>query len=307
MAEVVKTRELHGSAYIDFPVNRTEIYPDYRRNPQELARIRATLDTVRNDADTHITSIEVKGYASPEGPYAGNERLAQGRTETLAHYVQNLYTFPAGTMKTAWEAEDWAGLINYVRSSSIADKDAILAVITDDTLAPDAREWRLKSRYPEQYRFLLAEVYPGLRHSDYTVHYTVRSYTEVSEIIEVMRTAPHKLSIHELFMVARTMEPGSPEYNEVFELAVRMYPDSPVANLNAAVNALRRDDLTRAAAYLDRAGDSPEATYARGILAVKSGDHDKGAGLLRQAAGKGIKEADDALSQLQEIERRNSR
>ena len=31
-AELVKHREIKGSAYIDFPVNRTELYPDYRRN-----------------------------------------------------------------------------------------------------------------------------------------------------------------------------------------------------------------------------------------------------------------------------------
>jgi len=36
-AEMVKAREIKGSAYIDFPVNRTELYPDYRRNPAELA------------------------------------------------------------------------------------------------------------------------------------------------------------------------------------------------------------------------------------------------------------------------------
>ena len=92
-AEELKTRELKGSAYIDFPVNRTEIYEDYRRNPIELAKIRATIDTVRNDADTRITSIRIKGYASPEGSYANNTRLAQGRTETLKDYVQRLYKF----------------------------------------------------------------------------------------------------------------------------------------------------------------------------------------------------------------------
>ena len=33
VAETDKTRELVGKAYIDFPVNRTELYPDYRKNP----------------------------------------------------------------------------------------------------------------------------------------------------------------------------------------------------------------------------------------------------------------------------------
>lgn len=31
--EAVKNRAEEGRAYLDFPVNQTRIYPDYRRNP----------------------------------------------------------------------------------------------------------------------------------------------------------------------------------------------------------------------------------------------------------------------------------
>lgn len=64
---MVKMREMKGSAYIDFPVNRTEIHENYRSNYTELQKIRNTIDVVRNDADTRITSVFIKGYASPEG------------------------------------------------------------------------------------------------------------------------------------------------------------------------------------------------------------------------------------------------
>lgn len=46
-AEVVKVRMETGSAFLDFPVNQTVIYPDYRRNDSELAKIRATIDLVK--------------------------------------------------------------------------------------------------------------------------------------------------------------------------------------------------------------------------------------------------------------------
>ena len=38
-AERVKERVKEGSAFLDFPVNRTEIYPEYRDNPSELRKI----------------------------------------------------------------------------------------------------------------------------------------------------------------------------------------------------------------------------------------------------------------------------
>lgn len=101
-----KINAVKGSAYIDFPVNRTELYAEYRRNPEELMKIRATIDSIKNDADIRILSVSIKGYASPEGSYANNARLAKGRTETLRQYVQELYDFPDTLLTTAYEPED---------------------------------------------------------------------------------------------------------------------------------------------------------------------------------------------------------
>lgn len=182
----------------------------------------------------------------------------------------------------------------------------MIAVCTDPVFDgnDDGREWRLKSRFPKQYRMLLADVYPGLRHTDYTVRYTVRTYTSTDEIARVMKTAPSKLSLREMYLLAQTLQPGSPEYNEVFETAVRLYPAEPEANLNAALAALQSGDLDRASRYLDRAGDSPEAAYARGILAAKRADYDTALPLLEAAEKGGIAKAADARAQLQEIIKR---
>ncbi len=300
-AELEKTRSAKGSAYVDFPVNRTEISPTYRRNPEELAKIRSTIDVVANDPDSRITSVSIVGFASPEGSYANNERLAKGRSASLAEYVRGLYSFDADVMHTSWVAENWEGLRNYVATCSLPDTTALLAVIDDTSLAPDVREWRLKSKFPQDYAFLLKNVYPGLRRSDYTVDYVVRSFVTVEEIRQVMATAPQKLSLNEIYVVANFLEPDSDPYREAFELAVRMYPDDPVANLNMAAIALRRDELNAAAGYLAKAGNSPRATYARGVLAAKQGDNATANTLLKSAADAGIAEAADALDQLQKI------
>lgn len=303
VAEVEKIRHADGHAFIDFPVNKTEIYPEYRRNPVELANIRDTISLIKNDPDYTITSLSLKGYASPEGSYANNQRLAQGRTEALRQYIRNLYAFPASILHSSWEAEDWQGLIAYLRDSDLPNREAMIEIATTPVYDgnPDGREWKLKSTYPDQYRFLLAEVYPGLRHTDYTVRYTVKSYTTVEELRRAWSQNPGKLSLNELYKLAMSMEPGSPEFIDVFETAARLYPDSPEANLNAAVPALQAGDLDRAARYLDRAGDSPEAIYSRAILAAKRGDLNAAATLMKKAADAGVAPAADALDQLNEI------
>lgn len=298
--EPVKVREVKGSAYIDFPVNRTEIHEDYRNNPVELRKIRQTIDVVRNDPDVRITSLSIKGYASPEGTYANNTRLAKGRTATLKTYVRELYHFPDSVILTSYEPEDWSGLEAYVDSTNLKNRDAILALIRSD-MEPDAKEKAIKSTYLEDYRFLLQNVYPGLRHSDYVVQYVVRTYTDVAEIRRIMKTQPQKLSLRELYIAVQELEPGSDEYNEAFEIAVRMFPGDEVANLNAANAAMVKGDLKGAVRYLDKAGDCGEAVYARGVYAALSGDYDMARTLFIEAGKNGISEAEGALRQINEL------
>lgn len=300
VVEAVKTRELKGSAYIDFPVNRTEIREDYRRNPSELKKIRRSIEAVKEDADTKITSISIKGYASPEGSYANNARLAKGRTEALKEYVQRLYDFPASVFTTASEPEDWEGLKRSVESSSLAGRREILDLIATDQ-DPDRKEQAIRRAHPSDYAYLLKEVYPGLRHSDYVVEYVVRAYTDIEEAKRILQTSPGKLSLQELYMIAAGYPQGSEEYNDVFETAVRLYPEDPTANLNAANVAMARRDYVAAGKYLMKAGTGGHAEYARGMLAALQGDYDLARISLEKAKGQGINEAETALEQIKRI------
>lgn len=295
----VKVRSLDGSAFIDFPVNRTTILADYRGNRGELDKIIATIDSVRNDADVTITCLSIKGFASPEGTYKNNERLAKGRTEALMDYVQQLYRFPAAVARTSYEPEDWAGLRRFVEGSGLEHKAEILALIDGD-LRPDAKEAELRRRYPAQYRFLLENCYPALRRSDYRIVYTIRTFSDVRRIKELVKTAPQKLSLQEFYLAARDTEAGSDDYDELFEVAVRMYPEDAAANLNAANAAMARGDLKSAERYLAKAGASPEATYARGLHAALAGDYAAAERRLAEARKSGVAEAADALRQLAE-------
>lgn len=299
-AEAVKTREIRGQAFIDFPVNQTVIYPEYRRNTTELAKIRATIDSVNNDPDITITGVSIRGYASPEGPWNNNVRLAKGRTAALKEYVERLYRFEPGFIQTSYDPEDWGGLRAYMQKSHMSERDAILEII-DSSLEPDAKDHRIKAMYPEQYAFLLAEVYPALRHSDYKIDYNIRSYTDVAEILALAKTRPQKLSLNEFFAASRTLDPHSPEYAELFETAVRMYPDSEVANLNAANAAMDQGQLDRAARYLAKAGEGPEVIYAQGVLQALRGNYEEAREFFEQAARLRVADAPRALGQIEAL------
>ena len=294
-----KRRELTGSSYIDFPVDRTELYPDYRRNPIELQVIRETIDVVRNDPDAKIDTVWLKGFASPESPYSHNTELAIGRTATLKEYIQKMYDFKGVTMVTDYEPEDWAGLRRYVVASNLEHRAEILALIDLD-MDPDAKEWKIKSTYPEEYKFMLQTWYPALRHTDYRVSYTIRSYSDPKEILAIMAKSPQHLDQNEFYLAAGEFEPGTEEFTEVFETAVRMFPEDEIANLNAANAAMRRGDNAGAARYLRKAGNGPEATYARAALAIRTEDYATARTLLKAAADAGVEQAAKTLAELEE-------
>lgn len=298
-AEKVKIRQESGTAYIDFVVNKTDINPAYRNNAAELAKITTTVNNVKNDPDITITGMSIKGFASPEGNYENNVRLAKGRTQALEQYVQNIYKFPDGFIKTSSDASNFDGLKDYLMANDVAEKAGILDIINSD-LNPYDKNMKIRTSYPEEYAWLLKNVYPGLRKSDYKIDYTVRSYTDVAEIFRVMKVAPQKLSLSEFYLAAQSLQPGTEAFNEVFDIAVKMFPNDEIANLNAANSAMQRGDLVSAAKYLNKAGNSNEALYAQGVLAALRNDHASAMHIFSRLQNV-MPQAAEALRQLQAI------
>lgn len=300
-AEGVKHRAAEGRAFLDFPVNKIIIYPEYRRNTVELAKIRATIDTIRNDKNTTLTGIKIHGYASPEGSYPNNSRLAKGRTQALVDYVTNYYKFDHNLISYKYTPEDWEGFRKFIESSSLSKKEEVLRMIDNADMNIDMKERNIaKMIGPQDYQYLLAECYPALRHSDYTVNYTVRGFN-LEESKEIIKTRPQLLSLQEIYLVAQSYQPGSEEFNHAFLVAVVMFPSDPIANLNAAAVEIHKGgDLTAAKKYLAKANQKAAETINNlGVVALLEGDLETARKYFEEAKSAGLEtEADTNLIEL---------
>lgn len=295
-AEGVKYRAVEGKAYLDFPVNKYIIYPEYRRNAIELARIHATIDTVRNDKNTMLTGVKIHGYASPEGGYANNVRLAKGRTQALVDYVTSYYNFDKNLITSEFTPEDWEGFRRFIATSSLDKKDEILRLMDDKNMDIDKKEHTIaRLAGPQGYQYILAECYPALRHSDYTVNYTVRGFN-LEESKEIINKRPQLLSLQEIYLVAQSYEPGSEEFNHAFLVAATMFPDDPTANLNAAMMEIQKGgDMTDAKKYLAKADpNAAETLNSLGIIAMMEGDLDEAERYFKAAKEAGLSAQADA-------------
>lgn len=296
----VKQRDISGEAYVVFASGKTAVDPAYRDNAAELEKIKATIDSVRADADVTITEVLLKGYSSPDGKYATNERLSLARTKAIKDYVSSLDSLSESVFKAESVPENWDGLRTAVEGSELSAKEKILDVIDSD-LAPDRKEARIKANFPKQWAAMVKDVFPLLRRTDYRVSYTVRSYTTTEDARRILRTAPDKLSITEFFLAAQGYEMGTYEFDEVFKIAARIYPDNEVVNINAANAAMSLGSLQAAEGYLQRAGDSPVARYTKGVLCALQEDWEGAVMFFTSAKASGVPEADAALTVAKEL------
>ena len=293
--EEVKVRQLVGRAFLDFPVNETTINPQYRRNPEELARICASIDSALFDKEIEVMRISLHGYASPESPYANNTRLAKGRTESLKQYISAHYALADTLFQTAFTPEDWENLRAFIEAgnrqtvkddiwyaqASVSEtpvmpdfllryREELLQVI-DQEIDPDEKEAQLK-RVGDgvPYQWLLRHVYPGLRHTDYVIEYVVGAYP-VKDGRKLIYTHPEALSLREMYQVAQSYPEGSDDWLDALLIAAKQFPDEEEANLNAACACVRVKRLTDARYYISKAGDTEEADYVGRVIRAMEG------------------------------------
>lgn len=306
-AEAVKSRAEQGESFLDFAVGKTSVNPEFGRNAAELEKIRRMIDLVQDDKDLTIKRIVIVGYASPEGSLAMNERLSEGRAKALRDYLQSRYpAIPGSLYSIRFGGENWDDLVEAVQTSDMPDKQAVLDIIDRYSIigGREAKLMALKGGTP--WRYMLREMFPSLRKVTVTVDYDVRNF-DAEEAKAVVKTRPQNLSLNELYLVANTYEPGSEDFNSLFETVVRLYPESVTATVNAAVAALERRDFVGAERYLRSVKSPdriPECDNAWGLLLMlRDQDYDRAAPYFEAARAAGLKAAQQNLDEIDRLRR----
>lgn len=227
--------------------------------------------------------------------------MSEGRALSLLNYLRNRYSeLPRELYHIYFGGEDWDGLVKLVKASDMPDKEPVLAIIEHVGIL-EGRERRLMDLYGGvPYRYMLREMFPSLRRVLCRVNYAVKNF-DVEEAKEVIKTRPQNLSLNEMYTVANTYEPGTQEFNDIFETAVRLYPNDPTAQVNAAVAALGRGDTVSAARYLGKVNAKmriPEYDNAKGVLEMLRGEYDRAESYLQAASDAGVEAAARNLEEL---------
>lgn len=277
--ERVKFRSRKAVIRIDYPVNRYDVYPGYLNNVRELQK----LDSLMPDEDLAvIRSVDIRGYASPEGPYEHNVMLASSRAGKFADYMVEKYALPRSIFTVEWTPEDWEGLEELLKRNRPPHYEEALDIIRQYGVF-EGRESQLMSlRGGTVYNRMKKEEFVWLRRIVVKINYDVRGVTN-EEAAELLHTDPSMLSLQEMYRLAWIYGPGTDSYREVYEIAARQYPDDPVANINAASAVIMSGDFRQAHRYLDHLKDDFRAWNDLGVLAMMEGDREAAEKWFRKA------------------------
>ena len=150
--------------YIQFHVGRTQVVDTLGDNRRQLDKITGLMRQIVEQEEFYVDTITLTAASSPEGGYAFNDRLSQGRAEALKQYLVKRYGRRIDTMLTVkWIAEDWPELTQRISTDKgIENREAILELIAGEK-NPDRRELVIREHFPKDYAYIRSMIYPQLR------------------------------------------------------------------------------------------------------------------------------------------------
>lgn len=264
---------------------------------QDLVKILKEINDMQEERA--LQGIDVSAYASPDGAYNINEKLAERRQNVSADYVRQQMKKAKvnGDVNVRYTAEDWDGFQELVSKSNLQDKDLILRVLSmyQD---PEEREQQIRNM-SSVYTEIASGIMPELRRARLMVNYEVIGRSD-DQILDQYNADPSKLSVDELLYGANELVEDDATRKQWYQTTTRLYPNDYRAYNNLAKLALQDGDEAAAKAYLAKAKavdtKAPEANANMALIALKDGDKQAAQTYMSQASGSDT--FDDIMGQL---------
>lgn len=269
-----------------------------KRKLEIYYRLREALGSLRQQAGTEPVRMKVTGYGAPAGNRKRNEADALANSLNLKEYLRENRLTGSAPLEVTWIPEDWDSIAALVKGSDMMLREATLDLINNVDVAGGRERMLMDLADGKPYKYLAEKIFPGVMRVEYEIEYT-RKPLDTAESLRLFKAGGQRaLKLDEFFAVAGSYPAGSTEYNDVLDLAARLFPDSPEANINAAAVALTRGDTRKARQYLERFATLPQAYNNMGVLYLLEGNRDKAEVYLTMAAAAGVQQAKKALREL---------
>ncbi|MBR6827611.1 MAG: hypothetical protein IKM76_05565 [Prevotella sp.] len=249
---------------------------------QEFVKL---LEQINNDREgLNLKDVEVLAYASPDGGFALNDRLAAQRQQNTQQYVQQQLKkakLTDAAVDAKYTAEDWDGFQELVKASNIQDKDVILRVLSMYK-DPQEREEQIKN-ISNAFRELADGILPQLRRSRMIINYETVGRSD-EQIQEQLKADPSKLNVEEMLYAATLVDDINAK-EQIYKTTTQLYPQDKRAYNNLATLEYAKGNINGAKSYIGQASELPEAQANLGMIALLNGDIETAENYISKATG----------------------
>lgn len=182
---------------IFYPVNDTVVRENYMDNPIQLDYIRRCLIL-----SPQVDSVVIHAYASPEGSFSLNKKLAQARARSAKRYLLQCMPvnrqLPDSMIVLKPVSENWQGLRQLiVEEYPNSDKTALLEILDNRAIDDEERKRRLKQLNGGMpWRYISMHLLPQLRYSTWlSVSYPIADVDGIPELAYPAIGAPLPLTL----------------------------------------------------------------------------------------------------------------
>ena len=283
------------NAEIKFLINQSNVRKSETES-QQIADFNSALANAQGNDRLEIEEVNIKSYASPDGKYDFNERLAQKREDSTRKYLDKSFKNndikDFGELTADFTAEDWEGFKELVSASDIQDKDLILSVLSMYS-DPEQREKEIRN-LSSVFEQLAEEILPQLRRSRLTASINVIGKSD-EEIMAVFNSNPDSLTVEEL-LYCGTLTDDNAKRIEIYTACTKYYPNDYRGYNNLGMCQYIAGDYDAAKSNFNKAAnlapESAETHMNQALCDMMDKNYDSANQKLGSAAGvEGLNEA----------------
>lgn len=276
------------TADIRFLINQANIRKG-ELDSQGVVDLNETLRSAAAAPNQEIEEINISSYASPEGAYDFNQRLAENREKNTTAYLEGQLKKDKitefGELTKQFTAEDWDGFQQLVAASNIQDKDLILSVLSN-VKDPEVREKEIRN-LAAVFETLADQILPQLRRSHITASINTIGKSD-EELARLAQNDPKSLTVDEL-LYAATLTDDNNRKAQIYEQATRIYPNDFRGFNNLGKAQFINKDYASAIANLNKAArlapNSSEVAMNQGLVQLVNKDFNGANRSFSNAAG----------------------
>ncbi len=242
-----------------------------------------------------INSIDIKGYASPDGEESKNETLSsdrarEARTALIALMKKEKITAYTDTSKYMLSkfGEDFEGFksqLAITTSISEADKNLFIRIL-EMSKDPKQRETEMIN-LGKSYTALEKDVFPAIRRTSIVVNYTIAGLTD-DELKVASVSKPDSLGVEELLFVAGKLTTDLNEKARLYEVAAKNFSGDYRTHNNLGAVKYLQNKMPDAKKSLEKAVSVKDNAVSKNNLAgiaLLEGDRTQARKLMNQTKG----------------------